>query len=142
VDDKPVALEAGDGISYEMKLILDLKKTDAECVELEFRSGEGRAARCTLDLKHAIMQVDRNHSDGWSQGISRSVLYLKGKDELDIHVYADQSSLEIFTSQYQNNHSNNVFAPDEQNQLKIRAIGGKAYIKTYESYGIKECFVS
>ncbi len=83
--------------------------------------------------------MDRNEADGWSRGISRSLMYLKGKKELDVHIFSDQSSLEIFTDQYQNNHSNNIFATDAQNQLKLRAYGGKAMIREYESWGIEEC---
>ena len=43
------------------------------------------------------MSVDREKADGWSRGISRSVMYLKGKRELDVHILSDRSSLEIFT---------------------------------------------
>ena len=65
---------------------------------------------------------------------------MKRKKELDVHILSDQSSLEIFTNQYQNNHSNNIFAGNEQNQLKIRTYGGTALIREYESYGLKDCF--
>ena len=65
---------------------------------------------------------------------------LKGKKELDVHILSDQSSLEIFTDQYQNNHSNNIFATDAQNQIKIRAYGGNVVIKNMETYGLKECY--
>lgn len=41
---------------------------------------------------------------------------------------------------YRNNHSNNIFAGETQNQLKIRAIGGSAVIKEIETYGIKDCY--
>ena len=83
--------------------------------------------------------MDRNEADGWSRGISRSTMFLKGKKELDIHIFSDQSSLEIFTDRYQNNHSSNIFAGDAQNQLKICAYGGSVVIKDYEAYGMQEC---
>lgn len=65
-------------------------------------------------------------------------MYLKGKMELDVHILSDQSSVEIFTNQYQNNHSNNIFAGVEQNQLKIRAYGGSVIIKDIQMYKLKE----
>ena len=83
---------------------------------------------------------DRNEADGWSKGVSRSVMHLKGKKDLDIHILSDQSSLEIFTDRYRNNHSNNIFAGNEQNQLKIRTYGGTAIVREYEAYGIRDCF--
>ncbi len=81
--------------------------------------------------------MDRNAADGWSKGVSRSVLYLQGKKELDVHILSDQSSLEIFTDQYQNNHSNNIFAKASQNQLRVRARGGNAVLRDIETYGLR-----
>ena len=84
--------------------------------------------------------MDRSNADGWSNGASRSILFLKGKKELDVHIYSDQSSVEIFTDRYQNNHANNIYAGNSQNKIQIRAVGGSAVLKDYRSYGMKECF--
>ena len=54
------------------------------------RSGVGKETVCTLDFAESKMSVDRNHSDGWSKGISESILYLQDKKELDIHIFSDQ----------------------------------------------------
>ncbi len=91
-----------------------------------------------FEFENAELRVDRTNADGWSEGVSRSVMYLKGKKGLDVHVFSDQSSLEIFTDQYRNNHSNNVFAPSEQNLLSIRAYGGTAVIKDIMTCGLKD----
>lgn len=141
VMEEETELTAGNGVCFELKLKIDLENTDADKLELVLRCGEGKKTVCLFDFKNAEMSVDRNEGDGWSRGISRSVMYLKGKRELDVHILSDQSSLEIFTDQYQNNHSNNIFAGDAQNQLKIRAYGGRVVIKKYESYGLKGCFI-
>lgn len=140
VGSQEMALKAGDGIAFEIKMKVDLEETDASELEIDLRCGEGRKTTCTFDFKHGVMQVDRNASDGWSKGVSSSTLFLKGKKELDIHIYSDQSSLEIFADQYHNNHANNIFAGNAQNQIKVRAYGGSAVIRDYESYGMKECF--
>lgn len=132
-------LAAGDGVSFELKMKIDLEKTNADKLELLLRCGGGKRTVCVFDFRKAELSVDRNESDGWSRGISKSVMYLKGKKELDVHIFSDQSSLEIFTDQYQNNHSNNIFAGNAQDQLWIRASGGTAVIREYESYGIKKC---
>ena len=137
---EPQPLCAGDGISFELRFVLDLEKTDAEQVELCLRCGEGKQTAFVIDLKRGELSVDRSRSDGWSKGVSRSVLMLKGKKELDVHIFSDQSSLEIFTDQYSNNHSNNIFAGDAQKELSICAHGGRAVLRDFESYGLKECF--
>jgi len=137
VTEKETELTAGDGVCFELKLKIDLAKTDADKLELDLRCGEGRKTVCLFDFKKAEMSVDRNEADGWSRGISRSVMCLKGKKELDVHILSDQSSVEIFTDQYQNNHSNNIFAGDGQNQLKLRAYGGSVTIRDVETYGLR-----
>lgn len=137
VTEEEMKIKAGDGICYELKFKIDLENTDAAKFELDLRVGEGMKTVCLFDFQNAEMSVNRNEADGWSRGISRSILYLKGKKELDVHVLSDQSSLEVFTNQYQNNHSNNVFADNSQNQLKIRAHGGRTVLKDIEAYGLK-----
>lgn len=136
VNEKYIQLTAGDGVCFELKLKIDLEQTNADVLELDLRCGEGRKTVCLFDFKKAELSVDRNDSDGWSKGISRSVMYLKGKKELDVHILSDQSSLEIFTDQYQNNHSNNIFAGDANNQLRICAYGGTVVVKDVEAYGL------
>ncbi len=110
ITEEETELRAGDGVAFELKLKIDLENTDADKLELLLRCGEGKKTVCLFDLENAEMSVDREKADGWSRGISRSVMYLKGKRELDVHILADRSSLEIFTDNYRNNHSNNIFA--------------------------------
>ena len=140
VDGEEKALLAGDGISFEMKMEIDLQESDAKRLESNLRCGEGKKTVCILDFEKGQMTVDRNQSDGWSRDISRSLLFLKGRKSLDLHIFSDQSSIEIFADQYQNNHSNNIYAGDAQNQITVKAYGGKAVIRKYESYQMEECF--
>lgn len=133
-------LKAGDGVSFELKMKIDLSRTDAEKVEIDLRCGDGKKTICMFDLKKSNFTVDRNQSDTWSKGISQSSLALEGKQEFDIHILSDQSSLEIFTDQYQVNQSNNIYAPNEQSGLKVRAHGGKLVLRDIESYGIKSAY--
>ena len=139
VTEKPQQLKAGDGISFEMKFTLDLEETDADRVELKLRCGKEKESRCIFDLKNGELLVDRSCADGWSVGTSRSILKVSEKS-LDVHIFSDQSSLEIFTDQYRNNHSNNIFAGNDQDAISISAFGGRAVIRDYEAYGLQECF--
>lgn len=132
-------IRAGDGVSFELKFKIDLENTDAEKMLLYLRCGEGKKTVCTFDFRHAELSVDRSGSDGWSAGTSHSVMYLAGKKELDVHIFSDQSSLEIFTGQYQNNHSNNIFAGNAQNGIRMCACQGKATVTDIEAYGIMTC---
>lgn len=140
VGEDAVRLHAGDGISCEMKFRIDLEHTTAEKVELDLRCGSGRKTVCMFDLKNGTFCVDRENSDGWSVGNSRNILKLRGKKELDVHIFSDQSSIEIFLEEYTNNHANNVFASNDQKEILIRAYGGQTVLTGYESYGMKDCF--
>ena len=131
--------KAGDGVSFEMKFKIELEKTNADAFLISVRCGGGKRTVCKFDFQHAQMSVDRSESDGWSKGISRSVMNLKGRKELDVHIFSDQSSLEIFTDNYTNNHSNNIFAGNGQNEIKLCACNGETVLFNMEMYGLLEC---
>ena len=139
VSEKKTDIKAGDGISFEWKMQINLEETNADQLEIGLRCGEGKKTICIFDFKNAQMSVNRNEADGWSKGISKSVMYLKDRKELDVHILSDQSSIEIFTDDYQNNHSLNVFAGNAQNQIYLCAHGGQVVINNLETYGLTEC---
>lgn len=136
--EKEMLLDAGDGVACEMKLIIDLEKTTASSVQFLLRKNEERAALLTFDLKKGEMALDRNQADGWSCGVARSNLLLDGKTELDIHIFLDQSSIEVFSCQYQMNMSCNVFADNSQNINLVQALDGKVYFKSIFTCGMKK----
>ena len=99
--------------------------------------GDGkRETVVCFDLDKAEISFNRDNSDGWSTGRSTSPLALKDKRLLDIHLFSDQSSIELFTSEYQNNHSCNIFAGNSQNKNFIVAEGGTAVFKSITSWGL------
>jgi len=140
VDEAGCSYQAGDGISFEWKLSLNLEETDADAFVIELRCGNGRKAVCTFDFVRAEMSLDRTCADGWSTGISRSPLMLKNKRELVIHIFSDQSSLEIFADDYQNNHSMNIFAGNDQSGIRMYSRGGNTSVRSMESWRLEECF--
>ena len=133
-------LQLEDGVHFELKMNIDLENTNANSLKLYLRCDDNKKTVCTLDFKNGEMSVDRNQSDGWSKGISKSTMNLKNKRYLDVHILSDTSSLEIFTDEYRNNHSNNIFATETQNKLKIYADGGDVVIKDIEIYQLKNCY--
>lgn len=130
-------IKAGDGVAYEIKMQIDLAKTTAGSFELLLRCSDSKLSRISFNLKTPEMTFDRNHSDGWSKGISKCPLILKNQEVLDIHVFADQSSIEIFTDNYQTVHSCNVFAGNEENNNYILANDGTLVIKSLKTWGMR-----
>lgn len=133
----PFSITAGDGVAFESRMIIDLKETTAERVLLKLRSdGEKETVIC-FDLRKAELSFNRDNSDGWSCGCSISPLSLKDKPLLDIHLFSDQSSVELFSLEYQNNHSCNIYGSSKQNQNFIVAEGGVAVFRSITSWGLE-----
>lgn len=127
-----------DGCSYEMKLEIDLKETTAQTFSLLLRCDEERQTKITFDFGQQYMYFDRNYADGWSKGVSRSPLKMKSKDRFSIHLFVDKSSIEIFTEDYETNHSCNVFANESQNQNYISVPAGKLKISAMQTWALQK----
>lgn len=133
-----IEISPADGTSYELLVELDLRKTTADKIHLELRSDGEKAAFLTFNFKNREMEFDRSASDGWSTGKTRSCLLLKDEITMKIHIYVDRSSIEVFTDDYQTNHSCNVFAGEEQNKNYIYAENGEVYIKELHAWSLKK----
>lgn len=90
-----------------------------------------------FDLKKSEIRFDRNHADDWSKGIARGPLNLMNKDCLDIHIYSDKISVELFSNEYQNNFSCNIYNVEEGQKNYIVAEGGVAEIDTLEKWDLE-----
>ena len=135
--DSQQELKSDDGIAFELKFNINLRASNAQQLLVKLRCDEINQTVCIFDLKNGELKVNRNKADGWSKGISHSILFLKEKDVLDVHILSDQSSLELFTDNYQNNHSMNVFAGNEQNKIYFQAVEGSVVLENVEVYGIE-----
>ncbi|MCI1984577.1 MAG: glycoside hydrolase family 32 protein [Bifidobacteriaceae bacterium] len=131
------SVKAGDGVAFELSFSLDLEASESSSVLLSLRKGAGRELTCIFDLEHAEVRIDRNNADGWGKGVSSSPLSLRGEPLLDVRVYSDQSSVELFVGNGTNVHSMNVFAPSTQNGIEIAARDGIAIVQDVRGYGMK-----
>lgn len=138
LEHKSVAIYAGDGVSFELSFTIDLRETQASAVELLLRKGEGKYTSCIFDLSSGLLRVDRNNADGWGTGVSTSSLNLHEKEKLDVRIFSDQSSLEIFVDECTCALSVNIFASSTQNEMEIRAVGGTASIEEVVGYGLQK----
>lgn len=130
----------GDGITFELKGMIDLRCSTASQCSLLLRCSSDRRTVVTFDLKHGDMVVDRTYSDGWSTGSSRSILDLFQKDSLDFHIFVDQSSIEVFVNDYQTVHSLNIYAGTEDCKAYVIAVGGEAVLKDVKLWSLTPAF--
>lgn len=131
---EPLALRQGN--VFEMKFRIRLTESTARKISLVLRVSGEMKTEITFDIEKAEITFDRSRSDGWSKGVARSPLNLMGKEYLDIHIFSDKSSLELFSNDYKNNISCNVFLPQEDCKNYIAATGGRAVIEKMESWEI------
>ena len=118
-----------DGAVYELKMKINLKETTAKVIRMDLRCSGERKTVIKFDLNKGEISFDRNQSDGWSKGIAKSPINLMRKDILDIHIFSDQSSIELFSNDYKNNISCDVFTDDEEQKNSILAEGGRIYFE-------------
>ena len=60
-------------MTFELKMKIDLEKTDADKLEFTLRCGEGKKTVCMFDFKKAEMTVNRNNADGWSRAFQEAL---------------------------------------------------------------------
>lgn len=130
-------IETADGVSCELEMLIDLKESSAEEFMIILRSDGKNETIATFDLKHQMLYIDRNNADNWSNGITKSTLNLLDKNQLEIRIYIDQSSIELFTDDYKTVHSLNVFASSQQSKNYIKVNKGMIKIKKIITYGLK-----
>lgn len=125
------------GSVFEAKLKINLEKTTAASFHIELRVSEENKTVITFDLEKGEITFDRNQADGWSKGIAKSPLKLLGKKELDIHLYSDKSSVEMFSDGYQNNISCNVFSPGDVCENHLVCETGSIFIEKLEVWELE-----
>jgi len=133
---EPYQFAAGDGVAYEAVLNIDLAKSTAGQFEFWLRCSGTHKTIIHFDLESSMMWMDRNNADGWSTGVSRSAINLKDKSKLQIHMFVDQSSIEIFTDNYHTSHSCNIFAGNNQNKNYINVPAGSLYVDSLITWGM------
>lgn len=136
IGSKACSLKIGDGVHYRLKLQIDLKKTTADQCILDLRVGDRHRTRVIVDFKHGELSVDRNKADGWSQGVSKSTWLFHDRETAGLDIISDQSSIEIYTDDYQNVQSNNIFAGKEDSGVCVQAEGGEVVLEDIRTWQI------
>lgn len=126
-----------DTTSYELQMEIDLENTTAAIFHLKVRSNGDKCAVITVDLDKQMMFFNRSHADEWSQGKTKSPLLLQNKKTMEIHVYVDQSSIEVYTDDYHTSHSCNVFGAEDQTRNFISVERGTLRINKLKLWEIK-----
>lgn len=133
-DQNQTAIEPGDGISYEIEATIDLKSTDASEFGFLLRCGGGRKTAIIFDLKGGRLVFDRSHSDEFSSGVRYCSLESVMRDTVQIHLFADTCSVEVFTDNGRTVMSGNIYPSEDSRGAFLFANGGSAQISEMEMW--------
>lgn len=133
---------AGDGISFELILDINLRLTDCRVMNLKLRKNAIHETLVSVDLKTCQIIFDRNNADIWSNGICHTVLRDAGKNILQIRIFSDTSSLEIYTdgnvkTGYKTVLSGNIYPDDDCRKLMIESIDGEVFFDKIQTFEIQ-----
>ena len=120
--DAQLEIKMGDDISGEILLEIDLSSSTAGYFELLVRESKIR-----FDLQKSEMSVL------WGDNITRSV-FRRGEKRLQVHIFADKNTVEVFTDEYRTAHSCNVFAGESR--CSLTAYDGDLNIKQLKTWGL------
>ena len=70
--------------------------------------------------------------------MTKAPLNLIGKKSLDIRIFSDRSSIEVFSNGYTCNLSNNVYTTEENEENELVAEGGKVTLQSLVFYDYGE----
>lgn len=129
-------LDIGRGIAFELEMEIDLEKTNAREACLELRRGNGKAMKIIIDLARAELRTDRSNADEKSFGVSRSRIRLKDRKVLNLHLFADNSSVEIFADDYRTVHSVNFYPAADQDGIALTA-DGEVYVNKIYKFNLR-----
>lgn len=127
-----------DGTSYELEFTVDLKETTAKSFSLLLRSDDVNETEVKFDLQKQMLTVCRDKADNWSSGTTKSTLKLLRSDTLQVRIFTDTSSIELFTDDYKTAHSLNVFASSAQNKNYFAVQDGVLKLKECKTFAMKK----
>ncbi len=127
VGDDKLELSMPDPACYEMELIIDLDKSDAERLLIDLRADGAYYTKLIIDFKNKALMFDRNHSDDHSAGRIECPLILED-GQWALRIFSDTSSIEVFCDNGLTTMSNTIYAAQENQGTFLSAEGGKAFI--------------
>jgi beta-fructofuranosidase len=110
-----VPIPIADLASFELMLEIDRNYCTANKLFILLRASEKKQTLIIFDFDKKKLRFDRNNADdGYSQGIRECDLLLEDM-LLEIHIFSDISSIELFTDGGKTCMSNTIY-PTHQNQ--------------------------
>ncbi len=133
---------AFDPLQCELKLLIDPKKTTASKFGMELSNELGERLIITFDKESDSLTVDRTESsknkfsDAFYNEVHTAPLTL-GETNLDLTIFLDASSIEIFADDGVLNFTNIFFPTEKFSNLSLFSIDGELILEEGKIYPLK-----
>lgn len=134
----PLALTVGDNIHCEWMARFDLAKTHAAVIEIDMRGGKDCGVTARFDLEKGLLVFDRTHTLHHIPYVRQCPLRSASAGSLEIHIFMDTTSIEIFYDNYLTGMSNTIYLPTDATGMQLRAVGGDAALAHFKGWAIQE----
>lgn len=120
----PVELFCPNPVHFEMLLQMELQDISAQKLHIDLRANRERRTRLTVDFVGKELSFDRSRADdGYSRGVRRCRLLMED-DVLELRVFSDTCSIEIFADGGRTCMSHTVYPTHEPQSISLSAEGG------------------
>lgn len=142
-------IAAGDGVHCEIRLSVDRKRTTAKKLMIELRKmpdseipsapeedGKRRVTILAVDLEKGLMSLDRSRTDGKRKGVC-SGQFQTERDHLDIRIFMDSCSVEVFADDYHVAMSANIYPEEGDTGAALYVVGGTASVESFDTWQLE-----
>lgn len=112
----------------EIKVEFQLEGSKAEEIGFVVRASSDGTQQTTLsyNLQSKDLRFNRNHSDGWSEGIQSTKLETSDDKTLKLHIFIDTCVIEVYTDDYRTAVTNNIYPDPASINMDVFATGDQA----------------
>lgn len=120
----------------ELLINLNVNETTASVFGIQLRASKDGTERTEIlvDFENREIMMDREFSGTGEKGISKAPFILKENGILNLRVFMDTTSVELFINGGEQVITNRVFPNETSNRLNIFAKDGKVSVKSFESW--------
>lgn len=114
----------------------NMKDTTAKLFGIQLRCSEDGKERTEIliDIENKVILMDLNNSGSGEKGISKAPLLVKQDGSLNLRIFMDTTSVEVFINDGEQVITNRIYPDPNSNQFKIFTKGGKVRINSFESW--------
>lgn len=135
--DSPLSIGAGDGIHYELLAELDWDCSDCLSFCFLLRCSEREETKLEFYPGRDEMMFDRSRADQFGAGKKKCSLRLHGRKSLDVHIFSDTCSIEVFANGGKAVFTSCQYPLPESRKTFLTVSGGAIHVRSLRTWRLK-----